>query len=377
MLIDLDYLSRLSLFDMLEKAAKEYSSHLAVIDGSIQLTYSQLKQTVEAFASVLVQKGFQKGDRIGLMLPNGIHYVISYYAAQRLGGTVVQVNPLYQTSELEYIIQDATPKWFVVQPHQGEKFHNIDRFADINAIFTKNENDDDQLLITEMVTELPPLNIQAKEDVAVIQYTGGTTGKSKGVMLTHFNIIANMHQAGQVFAEVIEKGAERIMGVSPLTHAMAMSNLNYSVINAATYIILEKFEATKVLELIRAYRPTYFVGSPTMYIALLNHPDLEKYDLSCFKICLSGSAPLPVEVIKKLEQKTGANIFEGFGLSEATTSTHRTPLNGARKIGSVGKTIPYTESKIVDVDNGIDEMPDNESGELIIKGSTGHERILE
>jgi long-chain acyl-CoA synthetase len=367
-LIDLEYLSQHSIYEILEQTTKEYPSQIAVIDGSLQLTYSQLKNSVAAFASVLVQSGFQKGDRVGVMLPNGIHYVISYYATQRLGGTVVQVNPLYQTSELEYIIADATPKWFICQRYQAEKLKKIEMLERINIIYTKNENDDDQLFLNEKIMELPPLNIEAKEDVAVIQYTGGTTGKSKGVMLTHFNIIANIHQAGKVFAEVIEKGAERILGVAPLTHAMAMSNMNYAVLNAATYIILEKFDATKVLELVRHYRPTYLVGSPTMYIALLNHPDLEKYDLSCFKICLSGSAPLPIEIIKGLEQKTGALIFEGYGLSEATTCTHRTPLGGKRKIGSVGLPVSFTESKIVDIEDGANEMPIGASGELVIKG---------
>lgn len=367
-LIDFEYLSQISLYDMLEQTTKEYPNHVAVIDGSIQFTYMQLKNTVDAFASVLVQKGFQKGDFVGLMLPNGFHYIISFYATQRLGGTVVQVNPMYQLSELEYIIADATPNWFICQPYQAEKLKKIDCFEEINIIYTKNENDKDQLLLNEMVSELPPLDIDPKEDVAVIQYTGGTTGRSKGVMLTHFNIIGNLHQAGSVFARVIEKGAERILGAAPLTHAMAMTNMNYAVQNAATYVIIEKFNATKVLELVRDYRLTYFVGSPTMYIALLNHPDVHKYDLSCFKICLSGSAPLPSEVIKKLEQKTGAIILEGYGLSEATTSTHRTPLDGRRKIGSVGLPVPYTEAKIVDIENGSVEMPTGASGELVIKG---------
>ena len=376
-LINLEYLSQLSIYGLLEQTAKEYPNHLAVIDGSLQLTYSQLKDSVDAFASVLVQKGFLKGDRIGLMLPNGIHYLISYYATQRLGGTVVQVNPVYQKYELEYIVADATPKWFVCEPYQEEKLPKIDLFEKINIIYTKDENGMDQIQLKELVTELPPLDIDSKEDIAVIQYTGGTTGRSKGVMLTHFNIIANIHQSAYVFAEAIKKGSERILGVAPLTHAMAMTNMNYSVLNAATYIILEKFNATKVLELVQQYKPTYFLGSPTMYIALLNHPDMENYDLSCFKICLSGSAPLPVEVIKKLEEKTGAIVFEGYGLSEATTSSHRTPLGGKRIIGSVGKPIPYTEAKIVDIEHGMDDMPIGRKRRTDYKRASGDERLLE
>ncbi len=367
-LVDFEHLSRFSIYQMFEQTAKEYPNHLAVIDGSIQLTYSQLKDSVDAFAAFLFQQGFQKGDRIGLMLPNGIHYVIAYYATQRLGGTVVQVNPLYQAAELEYIIEDSTPTWFVCKLEQTEKLKKIEKCESIKIISTVNKLGNDQLLLKASSSELPPLHIHSKEDIAVIQYTGGTTGKSKGAMLTHFNILANIQQAGLVFKDVINKGSERILGVAPLTHAMAMTNMNYTFMNAATYIILEKFDAAKVLELVEMYRPTYFLGSPTMYIAILNDPELGKYDLSCFKICLSGSSPLPIKVIKDLEEKTGAHIFEGYGLSEATTSTHRTPLNGKRKIGSVGLPIPYTESKIVDTDNGIDEMPAGVSGELILKG---------
>ncbi|MCH6263973.1 MULTISPECIES: long-chain-fatty-acid--CoA ligase [Neobacillus] len=367
-MLNLNDISQLSIYEMLEQSVQKYPHRLAVIDGLIELDYVRLKETVDAFASVLYQKGFQKGDRVGLMLPNSVHYMVSYYAAMRLGGIVVQVNPLYQTSELEYMLEDADPKWFICGRNQSEKLERVKKFENVHVIFTEDENGSNQVLLKEKVNELPPLNINPKEDIAVLQYTGGTTGKSKGVMLTHFNIVCNIHQSGEVVAPVMVEGEERLLGISPLTHAMAMTNMNNAIRTAATYIILEKFNATRVLELIRQYRPTFMVGSPTMYIALLNHPDLEKYDLSCFKICVSGSAPLPVEVIKELERKTGAQIFEGYGLSEGTTSTHRTPLGGKRKIGSVGVPIPGTVSKIVDMETGFEEVPVGENGELIIKG---------
>jgi long-chain acyl-CoA synthetase len=367
-LVKIDELSHLSIYEMLEQTVQKYPSRLAVIDGEIELNYLQLKEMVDAFASVLYKKGFQKGDRTGLMLPNGIHYMIAYYSVQCLGGIVVQVNPLYQTSELEYMLEDANPNWFICGRNQAEKLNRIKGFENVQVIFTKDENDKDQLLLMVKNPELPRLNIDPKEDIAVLQYTGGTTGKSKGVMLTHFNIICNIHQSGEVVSSVMNKGEERILGISPLTHAMAMTNMNSAILLAATYIILEKFDATNLLQLIHKYRPTFMVGSPTMYIAILNHPDLEKYDLSCLKICISGSAPLPVEVLKELERKTGAQIFEGYGLSEGTTSTHRTPLGGKRKIGSVGMPVPGTESKIVDLETGLEELPVGENGELIIKG---------
>ena len=367
MVLNLNHLSEISLYDVLDQTASQYPEQVSIIDESFEIDYAELKLAVDRFASILYKKGFQKGDRIGLMLPNGVHYIISYYATQRLGGIVVQVNPLYQKIELEYMLSDSTPKWFICEPLQAEKIEKIVAFANVNVIYTKSENNQDNVYLKEGTIELPPLDINPKEDLAVIQYTGGTTGTSKGVMLTHFNIICNIHQSGSVFASVLKKGEERILGISPLTHAMAMTNLNYTFLMAATYIIVEKFVVIKVLEKIKKYKPTMMLGSPTMYIALLNFPQLKKNDMSSFKICLSGSAPLPVEVLKDLERKTGAKIIEGYGLSEATTSTHRTPPEGLRKIGSVGVPIPLTESKIVDAENG-KELPSGEKGELIIKG---------
>lgn len=367
-MLNLEQLSHISLYDMLAESALHHPNHLAVIDGSMEFTYSDLKNSVDAFSSKLHKLGFQKGDRVGLMLPNCIHYIVSYYAALRLGGTVVQVNPLYQSSELEYILGDSHLTWFICEQIQREKIQRVQTFDQVHVLFTKSDENLDQILVNETAENLPSVVVKPKDDVAVIQYTGGTTGKSKGVMLTHFNILGNLRQASEVFSSVIEIGKERVLGMSPLTHAMAMSNMNFTIYYAAAYIILDKFNPLKVLKAISKYRPTYMVGSPTMYIALLNQPELSEYDLSCFKICLSGSAPLPIEVIKELERKTGAKILEGYGLSEATTSTHRTPIEGKRKIGSVGLPVPLTEAKIVDLETGKQEVPVGSNGELIIKG---------
>ncbi|MDQ0270344.1 long-chain-fatty-acid--CoA ligase [Cytobacillus purgationiresistens] len=367
-MINTDVLSKLSLYELLQQTVQEFPETIAVIDGPMQLTYEELKEAVDSFASVLFKQGLKKGDRVGLMLPNCIHYIVSYYAVQRLGGVIVQVNPQYQTFELAYILDDAAPAWFICERKQRDKVVLVQAFNDVHVIYTKDENDKDQVFQRTEKMELPPIDIETKEDVAVIQYTGGTTGQSKGVMLTHFNIVCNIHQSGAAFADALIKGEERILGVAPLTHAMSMTNMSNTVRLASTFIILEKFIATKVIQLIRKYKPTMMLGSPTMYIALLNHPDLQHDDLSCFKVCISGSAPIPAQVLKSLEEKSGANIFEGFGLSEATTSTHRTPLNGKRKIGSVGSPIALTEAKIVDELTGMTELPPGEKGELIIKG---------
>ncbi|PKG30375.1 AMP-binding protein [Cytobacillus horneckiae] len=365
-MIDQEALSKLTLYDLLLQSAKEFPSKMAVIDGSLQFTYEELVKAVDAFSSSLYYQGFRKGDRVGMMLPNSIHYIVSYYAVQRLGGIVVQVNPQYQAVELDYIMVDAEPKWFICERIQHGKIREVRAFNDVHVIFTTDDYGADRILQPSSGVQPEQVSISPKADIAVIQYTGGTTGKSKGVMLTHFNIVCNIHQSGEAFSDVLNKGEERILGVAPLTHAMAMTNMNNSVRLASTFIILGKFDAGKVLELIRKYQPTMMLGSPTMYIALLNLQDLQPNDLSCFKICISGAAPIPAEVLKNLEKKSGAHILEGYGLSEGTTSTHRTPLNKKRKIGSVGSPIALTEAKIVDEETGTKELPPGEKGELII-----------
>ncbi|MFS0590544.1 long-chain fatty acid--CoA ligase [Cytobacillus horneckiae] len=367
-MIDQEALSKLTLYDLLLQSAMEFPSKMAVIDGSLQFTYEELVKAVDAFSSSLYYQGFRKGDRVGMMLPNSIHYIVSYYAVQRLGGIVVQVNPQYQAVELDYIMVDAEPKWFICERIQHGKIREVRAFNDVHVIFTTDDYGADRILQPSSGVQPEQVSISPKADIAVIQYTGGTTGKSKGVMLTHFNIVCNIHQSGEAFSDVLNKGEERILGVAPLTHAMAMTNMNNSVRLASTFIILGKFDAGKVLELIRKYQPTMMLGSPTMYIALLNLQDLQPNDLSCFKICISGAAPIPAEVLKNLEKKSGAHILEGYGLSEGTTSTHRTPLNKKRKIGSVGSPIALTEAKIVDEETGTKELPPGEKGELIIKG---------
>ncbi|MFC9599961.1 long-chain fatty acid--CoA ligase [Peribacillus butanolivorans] len=361
----------LSLYDLLEHSAQLYPTNKAVIDGEKELTYLELKNASDRFAADLYNRGFQKNNRIALMLPNCLEYIIAYYAIHRLGGVVVQVNPLYQPNELDYILRDSEATWFIGHDKQKKKLEQIG-LTDEFTIISANNMLENSLYSWSVAgnKDLPEMDINPKEDLAVLQYTGGTTGKSKGVMLTHFNLISNVHQDFTFTANALQLKipGERMLGLTPLFHVFGNGRLNSSVYAGSTYITLEKFELNKVVDLIRKHRPTIFPGVPTMYIALLNHPDLTADDLSCFKYCSCGSAPLPIEVINQFEEKLGISISEGFGMSETSPTTHRNPVIGQRKPGSIGIPYPNTDAKIVDIETGIHEMPTGQAGELIIKG---------
>ncbi|TCP25613.1 long-chain acyl-CoA synthetase [Scopulibacillus darangshiensis] len=361
----------LSVFDLLERTAEDYPTNKAVIDRDKELTYAELKRVTERLAAALHYRGFRKGDRLALMLPNSMEYVITYYAVHRLGGIVVQVNPMYQVYELEYILRDSEAAWFVGLEEQKKKLEQIGFAHNLKVIAAdrrKGQKDSLYSWIAEENNELPPLNICPKEDIAVLQYTGGTTGKSKGVMLTHSNLVCNIYQAFTSLGGIIQRSGERMLGAPPLFHVYGMTNMNLAVFAAASYIAVAKFEVNQVLEVIRKYRPTMFPGVPTMYIALLQHPDLTASDIECFKFCNSGSAPMPVELMHEFERKTGVPILEAYGLSETSPGTHRNPVTGLRKPGSIGIPMPNTDSKIVDMETGTKELPVGEEGELVIKG---------
>jgi long-chain acyl-CoA synthetase len=362
-----------TIYHLLERSEKAYPDKIAVIDGDKELTYSQLKVRVDRFASVLHQRGFGKGDRMAVMLPNCVEYIISYYAIQRLGGIVVQINPLYQSDELQFILQDSEAKWFISDSMQRAKLEQTRSTNQVTPIFVHQQPNNEALdfyrLIVNTIVDLPPLDIAPEKDIAVLQYTGGTTGRSKGVMLTHENLISNVYQSFAFSGGIYEVPGERVLSISPFFHVYGMTSaLNIPIYAGATIICVRRFNAEHVLNIIQKYRPTFFPGVPTMYIALLHHPNAAQADLSCFKMCNSGSAPMPNEVMKEFERTTGAKIIEGYGLSEAAPVTHRNPSHGQRKFGSIGIPIPNTDAKIVDLETGMIELPFGEPGELVIKG---------
>ena len=220
-----------------------------------------------------------------------------------------------------------------------------------------------------MGRRLPPPSVEVNPDeVALLQYTGGTTGFSKGAMLTHRNLVADVLQCVSWNQDAV-RGQERMLAVLPFFHVYGMTvAMNEAIELAATIILLPRFNVDDALEAINLYQPTRFPGVPTMYMAIMNHPQVNKYNISSIRVCSSGSAPMPIEAQKRFEELTGAKISEGYGLTEASPVTHANPFLGKRKIGSIGLPRPDVDAKIVDLETGEKDLPPGEEGELCIRG---------
>ncbi len=359
-----------SLYELLAKTAEKYPEQKAVIDGTREITYAELQDKVDRLATSLKKRGFRKGDRMAIMLPNSIEYIMTYFTIHRLGGTVCQVNPMYQPRELDYILQNSGAKWFVSFEEQWAKLNEIEQREDLIVISADLKSGYPNHLYKWLDEEdeiVQPEAIDPQEDVALLQYTGGTTGRSKGVVLTHTNLIMNVTQSVTFQQDVLQIPGEVMVGSSPLFHIAGIVNLNQAVLTGAVYLAVRRVQIDDMMSLIRKYRPTIFSGVPTLYIALLNHPELKSDDLKSFKVCASGTAALPMEVISGMEEKTGAQVISSFGMSEALI-THRTPPGRVHKLGSIGVPLPGTDAKIVDIATGKKELPIGESGEMVLKG---------
>lgn len=367
-----------SLPQILQETTENYPQHNALSFYGRKVTYVQLYNQVNQFASALQTKGISKGDRVALMLPNCPQFVISYYGVLTAGAIVTQVNPMSVERELEYILKDSGTETIVVLDALYPKVKNIQQATSLKNIIvvslqpTSDEFGEDitfEAFLSESSGQLRPVPIDTANDVAVLQYTGGTTGRSKGAMLTHQNILANVIQSYEFFKFDIEIGKERFLTVIPLFHVFGMTScMNFSIYTASESIMLPRFELEEVLNTIKNEQPTVFPGVPTMYVAITNHPHAEDYGINSIEVCNSGSAPMPVELLREFERKTGSKILEGYGLSETSPTTHCNPMFADRKAGSVGIGMPSTEYKIVDLASGTDEVPADELGEVVIKG---------
>ncbi|WP_027718050.1 long-chain-fatty-acid--CoA ligase [Desulfovirgula thermocuniculi] len=363
---------------LLDKAAATVPEHTAIIFAGQEITYRVLAGMVHRLAGALARLGVKKGDRVALMSPNCPQYVVAYMAIQKAGGVVVQVNPMYVERELEYILTDSGAEVIVAYDALYPRIRNIYGATPLKHVilFALGQPAVEappgvlwmEKLLAEAPAAAPAVEIDPTADLAVLQYTGGTTGFPKGAMLTHRNIVANAVQTAVWFAGC-EYGREKVLAVLPFFHVYGMTvAMNLAVLMGYTQIILPRFEVTQVLECIHAYKPTLFPGAPTMYVAINNHPEVGKYDVRSIRYCISGSAPLPVEVANRFEELTGGYLVEGYGLTEASPVTHCNPLRGRRKVGSIGLPFPDTLCKIVDLETGERELPPGETGELCVKG---------
>ena len=375
-IIDRFNIPEIGLYNMLQKSAERFGHLTATIFQAKTLTYKELKTRVDLLAAEWHTQGFKKGDRMGLMLMNHPDYIAAYYAAHALGIIVVQMNPAYTPREVLQILHDSKISYVTVDNQSLATIKSIKemyQFEHITLSTAVEDYIDDERLtrmndvFTREVHPIKPIAVDPKEDVAVIQYTGGTSGKVKGAMLTHYNLVANVYQSYVLYRQSVEYGTETVLAATPFYHVYAMTSaMNLGIYLGAKILIIEKFKADEVLKQVKRYKPTMFPGVPKMYISFVNHPDAASSGLNSLKVCSSGSAPLPIEIIRKFYELTGAKILEGFGMSETSPTTHRTPINGKHKHGSIGIPVPATDCRIVDKNHEV--LAANQVGELLIKG---------
>ncbi|MEK4028607.1 MULTISPECIES: long-chain-fatty-acid--CoA ligase [Bacillaceae] len=383
----------------LTKAAKEHPNKIAIHFMGKELTFKEVYESSLKMGRYLKKLGVKKGERVAIMLPNSPQAVISYFGVLYAGGIVVQTNPLYTEREIEYQMKDSgsivviTLDILYPRVRQVMKHTNLQHII-VTAIkdylpFPKNiiypfiqtkqtglrvyveergtNHEFTRIMERESAEELT-VPFRFNEDLALIQYTGGTTGFPKGVMLTHKNLIANTSMCASWMYKC-KKGEEVILGILPFFHVYGMTTVMIlSIMQAYKMVLLPKFDVKTTLKTIEKQRPTLFPGAPTIYIALLNDPDLKKYNLSSIGSCLSGSAPLPAEVQQKFERVTGGKLVEGYGLSETSPVTHSNFLWDSERVkGSIGVPWPDTEAAILSMETG-EVLPPGEVGEIVIKG---------
>lgn len=361
----------ISLSQMFEESVRKYADHTAITFFNQIYTYKQLHHLINNVASSLHHMGVKKGDRVALMLPNCPQYPIGYYAALKCGATIVQINPMYKSSELLYVLNDSEANVLIVLDKLLPIIDKVKEQTSIRTVIDVSFESDCifNALLKNIDYSIPSTSILPKEDIAVLQYTGGTTGRSKGAMLTHYNLVANLIQTYGISKTRMELGGERLLAISPLFHVYGMTScMNLSFYTGGNLILVPKFEVEQTIKIIEQTKPTIFLGVPTMYIALLNYQKEHSIDFSGFNTCVSGSAPLPVEIIQQFNKINHQTIAEGYGLSEASPVTHQNPIDGLQKEGSIGIPIPNTDAKIVDLATGEKTLTIGEVGELVIKG---------
>jgi len=383
----------------LDDAAESYPNATATIFFNAKRTYKSISDDAWRFANGLRKMGVKKGDRVALMLPNTPQFVIAFYGALRAGATVVPCNPLYTVPELKHQLADSGAETVVVLSRlypvlkgarEGTKVRNVivtnikeEMPLVLRTLFAlaKEKKDghrqpfkgDPGAVAFKDVLSAPadPFDGGAgQNDIALLQYTGGTTGVSKGAMLSHRALVANILQCRAWF--VGTKDAEgTTMAVMPFFHVYGLTVVMGLAVQSAGAMVLEpQFDLKHVLTDIAKHKPSTFSGAPRIYNAIINSPLAKEYDLKSIGACISGSAPLLVETHRKFVELTGANLVEGYGLTEAAPVTHCNPLfgKGKQKIGTIGVPYPDVECKIVDSEGGIREMPVGEPGELILRG---------
>jgi len=392
---------------LLDRAVSSYPGHTAFIYYGTKLSYAQFSSLANRFASGLQRLGLRKGDRVAIALPNIPQYPIAFYGALRAGAVVVPTNPLYTEREMQHQLADAGARFIVML----DMFYPVVRAVRANTALeriiltspadflppmlqrlypitqlrakhpqprlTEKELHEDKMLHamsamleshTKGGVEVFNLPAQASgDDLAVLQYTGGTTGLSKGAMLTHRNLLANALQTRSWIPNAPD-AEEVTLCVAPFFHAYGLTvGMNLSILAAATMVLLPQFKVKEVIKTIGRYHPTQLPGIPTMYVAIMREVGRHAEKLRSIKYCISGASALPARVRIEFEKMTGGKLVEGYGLSEAAPVTHCNPLNGDIREGSVGLPLPDVDATILDQQTGL-PVPVGEEGEIAVKG---------
>jgi long-chain acyl-CoA synthetase len=330
--------------------------------GDATLTYAELDDMTSRLATFMIERGLESGDRVGIMLPNVPEFAIAYYAALRAGCVVVPMNVLLKEREVRFYLSDPEAKLlFAWNQFETEARKGAEETGAKCMVISPDG-------FGELLWGLAPraeVANRAASDTAVILYTSGTTGKPKGAELTHANLDSN----AQVSLELFRLTADDIiLGALPLFHAFGQTcTLNTAIASGATLVPVPRFNAENVLATIERDRITVFAGVPTMFAALLHHPDREQFDTSSLRVCISGGAAMPVEILRGFEEAFGSVILEGYGLSETSPVASFSHLDRERKVGSIGTPVDGVEMKVVD--SSRDEVPRGETGEIAIRGN--------
>ena len=385
------------LYKLLSDASARFPEKHALSFYGKGTTYKELDEQSNRFANALSALGVKKGDRVAVMLPNVPQCVIAYYGALKLGAVVVMTNPLYVDREIQVQMADSGAETIIALDFFYPRIKSVLKETPLKNIILTSIRDALPTLLSLLypikakkegqwikAPKKPPVydmtqimksasaaapNIDVNwTDLALLQYTGGTTGTPKGVMLLHRNLVVNAVQCRNWMPGLIE-GGEIFLAVIPFFHVYGMSTcMNLSIYLGSTRILQPRFVTKDVLKAIQKTKPTLFMGIQAMYVAINNFPTVHDYDLSSIKTCISGAGPLHVEVQRRFEANTGGKLVEGYGLSEAAPVTHANPINSKRKPGSIGLPFPDTLAKIVDEESGTKTLEVGEIGELIVKG---------
>jgi long-chain acyl-CoA synthetase len=389
-----------AVYDLLATAVQKYPTRPCTNFLGKTLTYQEIGQRAARAAAGLKALGVRQGTSVGLLLPNCPTYLIYYYGILQAGGTVVNYNPLYTLEELTFQLRDSQTE-LLVSLDLKLLFDKVEallaagtlkraivaRFPALlpvakSVLFKLFRGKDlarpeqspvaaKLIADAEVMDHAPdgrPAPIDPKNDVAVLQYTGGTTGTPKGAMLTHANISINCQQ-GAAWAVNLQPGQERALAALPFFHVFAMTAvMNFAVSQGAELVIMPRFVLDDAMKLIDKSKPTVMPGVPTMFNAILNHPRRQSFDLSSLKYCVSGGAPLPVELKQRFEQLTGCKVVEGYGLTEASPSVTCNPVEGPVKDGSIGQPLPGTVVSLRDLADPSKEVALGEKGEICVKG---------